>query len=217
MVRWHRKSFRYYWTWKSRAPGFGRSSIDPEVRELIREMSRANPFWGAPRIHGELLKLDIHVSQATVSKYMHRSRKPPSQSWRTFLDNHVQDLVSIDFLTVPTATFRVLYVFIVFSHDRRRVVHFSVTEHPTAQWTAQQIIEAFPFDTAPKYLIILLNETHVRRILRSYFSYYHDFRTHLPLDKDAPVPREQESRSMGKVIALSQVGGLHHRYTRRAA
>jgi putative transposase len=165
-----------------------------------------------------------------------------------FLDNHVQDLVSIDFLTVPTATFRVLLVFIVFSHDRRRVVHFNVTEHPTAQWAAQQIIDAFPFDIAPKYLlrdrdgiygldfqrrvasmgiervltaprspwqyayvervigsirrecldhIIILNEMHVRRMLRCYFSYYHDCRTHLSLDKDAPKPRELESRSMG--------------------
>lgn len=268
VIRWHRASFRHYWAWKSRASKSGRPSIDPKVRELIRDMSRANPLWGAPRIHGELLKLDIHVSQATVSKYMIRERKPPSQSWRTFLDNHLQDLVSIDFLTVPTATFRVLFVFIVFSHDRRRVVHFNVTERPTAQWTAQQITEAFPFDTSPKYLlrdrdgiygadfqrrvasmgieqvltaprspwqnayverligsirrecldhIIILTEAHIRRILRRYFSYYHGCRTHLSLDKDAPEPREVESRSRGQVIALPQVGGLHHRYTRRAA
>ena len=123
------------------------------VRELIRTMSRTNPLWGAPRIHGELLKLDIHVSQATVSKYVIRTRKPPSQSWRTFLSNHLPDLVSIDFFTVPTATFRVLYVFIVLSHDRRSVLHFNVTDHPTAQWTAQQVIEAFPFETAPRYLL----------------------------------------------------------------
>ncbi len=131
----------------------GRPSIDPEVRDLSRDMIQANPLWGAPRIHGELLKLDIHVSQATVSKYLIPNRKPPSQSWRTFLTNHLPDLVSIDFFTVPTATFRVLSVFIVLSHERRSVLHFNITEHPTAQWTAQQVVEAFPFETAPRYLL----------------------------------------------------------------
>jgi putative transposase len=116
-------------------------------------MSRANPLWGAPRIHGELLKLGIEVSQPTVSKYMIRHRKPPSQTWRTFLKNHAQDIVSVDFFTVPTGTFRVLYVFLVLSNQRRRVVHFNVTESPTAVWTGQQIVEAFPWDTAPRYLI----------------------------------------------------------------
>jgi hypothetical protein len=140
VVRWHREGFRCYWAWKSKVQRPGRPSIDPTVRDLIRNMSRANPLWGAPRIHGELLKLDIHVSQATVSKYMIRVRKPPSQSWRTFLNNHLPDLVSIDFFTVPTATFRLLYVFIVLSHERRSVLHFNITEHPTAQWTAQQIV-----------------------------------------------------------------------------
>ena len=153
VVRWHRQGFRWYWTWKSRVQRLGRPSLDPTVRELIRNMSRANPLWGAPRIHGELLKLDIHVSQATVSKYMIRTRKPPSQSWRTFLSNHLPDLVSIDFFTVPTATFRVLYVFIVLSHKRRCVMHFNVTDHPTAEWTAQQMVEAFPYDTAPRYVL----------------------------------------------------------------
>ena len=133
VVRWHREGFRCYWAWKSKVQRPGRPSIDPTVRDLIRNMSRANPLWGAPRIHGELLKLDIHVSQATVSKYMIRVRKPPSQSWRTFLNNHLPDLVSIDFFTVPTATFRLLYVFIVLSHERRSVLHFNITEHPTAQ------------------------------------------------------------------------------------
>ncbi len=116
-------------------------------------MQSANVGWGAPRIHGELLKLGIEISQATVSKYMARHRKPPSQNWRTFLDNHVTDLASIDCFTVPTATFRVLYVLIVLSHDRRKIVHFNVTANHTAQWTAQQIVEAFPFDTAPRYLL----------------------------------------------------------------
>jgi transposase InsO family protein len=116
-------------------------------------MSRDNPLWGAPRIHGELLKLGIDVSQATVSKYMVRHRKPPSQSWRTFLTNHAQDIVSVDFFTVPTATFRVLFVFLVLSNARRRVIHFNVTDSPTAIWTGQQIVEAFPWDTAPRYLL----------------------------------------------------------------
>jgi putative transposase len=116
-------------------------------------MSRSNPLWGAPRIHGELLKLGIDFSQATVSKYMARHLKPPSQSWRAFLKNHAKDIVSVDFFTVPTATFRVLFVFLVLSSERRKVVHFNVTESPTAAWTGQQIINAFPWDTAPRYLL----------------------------------------------------------------
>jgi len=116
-------------------------------------MSLANPLWGAPRIHGELLKLGIEVCQVTVAKYMARQRKPPSQTWRTFLNNHIQQLVARDFFVVPTVNFRVLYVFVVLAHERRRVVHFNVTEHPTAAWTAQQVLEAFPEDTAPRYLL----------------------------------------------------------------
>ena len=153
VVRWHRQGFRRYWAWKSRVQRLGRPSINPTIKELIRTMSQVNPLWGAPRIHGELLKLDIQVSKATVSKFMIRNRKPPSQSWRTFLHNHLPDLASIDFLTVPTATFRVLYVFIVLSHERRCVMHFNVTDHPTAPWTGQQLIEAFPFETAPRYIL----------------------------------------------------------------
>jgi len=116
-------------------------------------MSEANPRWGAPRVHGELRKIGIDVSQAAVSKYMVRHRKPPSQTWRSFLDNHLCDLVSVDFFTVPTATFRVLFVFVVLCHDRRRIVHLNVTEHPCAEWTAQQMVDAFPWDTAPRYLL----------------------------------------------------------------
>ena len=153
LVRWHRKGFRFYWRWKTIRGRGGRPSIDPEIRQLIRTMSRDNFGWGAPRIHGELSMLGINVSQANVAKYMIRLRKPPSQTWRTFLDNHVTDLVSVDFFTVPTATFRILYVFVVLRHDRREVVHFNVTQNPCAQCIAQQIIEAFPFDTAPRYLL----------------------------------------------------------------
>ena len=142
-----------YWTWKSRQRRGGRPAIDPYVRKLIRTMSRNNIGWGAPRIHGELQMLGIHVSESTVAKYMVRHQKPPSQTWRTFLDNHVSDLVSIDFFTVPTATFRVLYVFVILHHERREIVHFNATYHPTAKWTAQQLVEAFPFDTAPRYLL----------------------------------------------------------------
>ena len=199
---------------------------------------------------------------------MPKGRKPPSQTWRTFLDNHFRELVSIDFLTVPTATFRALYVFIVLAHDRRRVLRFNVTEHPTAAWTAQQIIETFPDETAPRFLlrdrdriygeefrlrvagmkieevitaarspwqnaylerligsirrecldhVIVLGEDHLRRILRSYFAYYHRSRTHLSLCKDAPEPRAKQPPECGPVTEIAEVGGLHHRYERRAA
>jgi transposase InsO family protein len=153
VVRWHRKGFRLYWARKSRQKRKGRPAITPEIRELVRKMSRANPLWGAPRVHGELLKLGFEISQATVSKYMLRRRDLPSQTWKTFLDNHIGNLASVDFFTVPTVTFRVLFVFVVLTHDRRRVVHFNVTDSPTTKWTAQQIVEAFPWDSAPQYLI----------------------------------------------------------------
>ena len=149
VISWHRKGFRLYWAWKSGRGTPGRPEVSEEVRDLVRKMSKANPLWGAPRIHGELLKIGIEVSQATVAKYMGRQRKPPSQTWRTFLENHVQQLVSADFFVVPTVTFRVLYVFIVLAHDRRRLLHFNVTAHPTSEWTAQQLVEAFPWGNAP--------------------------------------------------------------------
>ena len=151
VLRWHRQGFRLYWTWKSSEQKLGRPLIAPAVRDLIRNMSQTNPLWGAQRIHGELFKLDIHLSQAKVSKYMVRNRKLPSQSWRTFLNNHLPDLVSIDFFTVPTATFRVLYVFLAWSHERRSVLHFAITDHSKAQWTAQQMVEAFLYETALRY------------------------------------------------------------------
>jgi len=237
------------------------------VRELIRTMSRNNIGWGAPRIHGELQMLGIRVSESTVAKYMIRHRKPPSQTWKTFLTNYPADLVSVDFFTVPTATFRIMYVFVILHHERREIVHFNVTYHPTVEWTAQQIVEAFPFDTAPRYLlrdrdciygaqsqtrvkslgieevltasrspwqspyverligsirreclnhIIIFNERHLRRQLKSYVTYYHEARTHLSLDKQSPVPRLIQDPGQGNIVAIPHVGGLHHEYRRAA-
>ena len=230
-------------------------------------MCRENATWGAPRIHSELQLLGFTVAESTVAQYMIRHRKPPSQTWRTFLENHVGEIAAIDFLVVPTVRFQLMYCFVVLRHDRRVVVHFNVTQHPTVRWTAQQIIEAFPYDEAPRFLIrdrdsiygvdfrrrvqnmgieevviayrspwqspfvervigsirrecldhvIVFSEDHLRRILTSYFSYYHESRTHLSLECNAPVPRRVEYPSEGKVIAIPQVGGLHHRYMRAA-
>jgi putative transposase len=266
VVNWHRKGFRWYWTWKIRRGETGRPSIPKETRDLIRTISRMNVLWGAPRIRSELLKIGIKVSQATVAKYMVRHPKPPSQTWRTFLANHVSQLASVDFFTVPTIWFGILFVFVVLAHDRRRILHFNVTAHPTAAWTAQQIIEAFPFDTAPKYLLrdrdriygyefrkqlevmdieevlsaprspwqrayierligsirrecldhmIVFNEESLRHLLRAYVHYYHSTRLHLSLERDAPDHRPVQSD--GKIVAMSQVGGLHYRYERDAA
>jgi transposase InsO family protein len=153
VVGWHRKGFRLYWTWKSGRRRDGRPTVPREVRDLIRRMSRENPLWGAPRIHGELLKLGIEVSQATVSKYIKNLPRPPSQTWLTFLRNHIDCSASMDFFVLPTATFRLLFVLIVLHHDRRRIVHIGVTAHPTATWIKQQMTEAFPWDTAPRYMI----------------------------------------------------------------
>jgi hypothetical protein len=137
VIGWHRKGFRLFWTWKIQRGKPSRPAVPADVRSLIRAMSRDNPLWGAPRIRGELLKLGIAVGETSVSKYMVRLRKPPSQTWRTFLDNHVKTMVSVDFFTVPTIRFQVLYVFLVLAYDRRRILHFAVTAHPIAEWTAQ--------------------------------------------------------------------------------
>ncbi len=219
-------------------------------------------------MHGELTKLSISISQAAVSMYMIRHRKPPSQTWRSFLDHHVKDLVSVDFFTLPTATFRVLFVFIVLRHDRRWIAHFNVTDHPSAEWTAQQIVDAFPWESAPRFMlrdrdgvygpyfsrrvaglgvdevrtaprspwqnpyvervigsirrecldhVVVLDERHLRRILREYVDYYHSCRAHLSLHKDAPEPRPVQPPSMGRVTVVPKVGGLHHYYARLAA
>jgi transposase InsO family protein len=268
VIAWHRKGFRLFWTWKVRRGQPGRLAVPKDIRELIRKMSRENPLWGAPRIHGELLKLGIDVGETSVGKYMVRRRKPPSQTWRTFLENHVKSLVSVDFFTVPTLRFQILYVFLVLAHDRRRILHFGVTAHPTAEWTAQQLREAFPWETAPRYLlrdrdrifgddftkqvkdigikevlsaprspwqrayierligtlrrecldhVIVLNEASLYRHVKSFMAYYHESRTHLSLAKDTPEPRPVNPSELGPVVAIPQVGGLHHRYERRAA
>ena len=138
VIRWHRQGFRAFRTWKSRRGRTGRPPVASELANLVRTMALANPLWGAPRIHGELLKLGFDVSQRTVARLIPRRSKPPSQTWRTFLENHLADLVSVDFFVVPTATFRVLYVFVVLLHHRRQVVHFNVTDSPTAAWTVMR-------------------------------------------------------------------------------
>ncbi len=153
VVRWHQQGFKLYWRWKSRSRKPGRPKIDVEIRKLIQRVSLENPTWGTPRIRSELGLLGYEAWKATVDKYKIRRRKPPSQTWRTFLDNHVRDIVAVEFFTIPTATFRILFCFIVLRHDRRVVVHFNVTANPTAQWTAQQVVEAFPEETTPRFLI----------------------------------------------------------------
>jgi putative transposase len=268
VIGWHRKGFRLFWTCKVRRGKLGRPVAPADVRFLIRALSRDNPLWGAPRIHGELLKLGIAIGETSVSNYMVRHRKPPSQTWRTFLDNHVKTLVSVDFFTMPTIRFQVLYLFLVLAHDRRQIIHFAVTAHPTAEWTAQQLQEAFPWDGAPRYLlrdrdrifrkdvvdqikamglnqvlsaprspwqrasvervigtirrecldhVIVFGEWSLYRHLQRFADYYHRSRTHLGLEKDSPVPRPVQSADMGRVVSMPEVGGLHHRYERRAA
>jgi hypothetical protein len=192
---------------------------------------------GAPRIHGELLKLGIEISQATVAKYMLRRRETPSPTWRSFLSNQAQGIAAIDMFVVASISFRLLYVMIILGHDRREIIRAAVTEHPTAAWLSRQVTEAFPWDTAPRspwqnpyvervigsirreYLdhVVIYNERHLRRVLPSYVDYYHRTRTHLSLDKDCPVSRPCQPARIGRVIAIPQVGGLHHRYERLAA
>jgi putative transposase len=266
VVAWHRQGFRVFWTWKSRGRT-GRPPVAADIRALIRTMAQENPLWGAPRVHGELLKLGVRVSEATVAKYMVRAITPPSPSWRSFLANHVQQIAAADFFVVPTVTYRLLFVLVILAHERRCIVHIAVTSHPSAAWTAQQFREAFRWDQAPRYLIhdrdlafqamtatakamgidevrtaprspwqnayverfigsvrrecldhvIVLNAAGLRTILKSYVAYYTDSRTHLSLGKDSPQSRPVSPPDDGPVIAVPQVGGLHHRYERRAA
>jgi transposase InsO family protein len=268
VIAWHRRGFHRFWTWKSRHRT-GRPTVPYDVRTLIREMSTANPLWGAPRIHGELQKLGITVSESTVANYMQRHQRPPSQTWRTFLTNHASQIAATDFFVVPTATFRLPFVLVVLAHDRRRIIHAAVTEHPTAAWTAQQLRNAFPENNAPRYLlhdrdsvfaevattitamntqavsvrtaprspwqnayaervigsirrecldhVIVMNAAGLHRVLTEYVAYYLRSRTHLSLGKDTPSRRPVTPPSAGRIVALPEVGGLHHRYDRVAA
>src|SRR3984957_9457003 len=152
LLRWHRAGFRFYWRWRSRPLG-GRPPIDMVLRVLIRRTSVQNPLWGAPRIHGELLKLGFEVAQSSVAKYMVKRRGPPSQRWRTFLSNHVADIAAMDPFVVPTIGFDLLYAFVIVRLDRRDLVWINVTATPTAEWVARQITEAFPWNEAPRYLV----------------------------------------------------------------
>jgi putative transposase len=268
VIAWQRRRFRDHWMQLSRAGKPGRAPISEEIHELIRKVSGANPLWGTPRIIGELGKLGIDVAKSTVDKYRVRSRRPSSPTWKAFPNNHAADLVSIDFFIVPTIQFKLLFVLVVLAHCRRRVIHFNVTGNPTAQWTSQQIVEAFPWDSAPKYLlrdrdtiygsafqrrvqsmgivqvmsaprspwqnpfverligtlrrdcldhVIVLNERHLRRLVARYLDYYHDWRTHLSLSKDAPNPRTVHPPDLGRVVEFPDIGGLHHHYQRLAA
>src|SRR5258708_19061853 len=265
VIQWHGQGFRRSWRWRSKS---GRPSINRELRDLIWQMSEANPLWGAPRIHGELLKLGIEVSQATVAKYMVRRQGAPSPSWRSFLRNHAEGICAIEMFVVASASFRLLYMMIILAHDRGKIMRTAVTEHPTEAWLSRQVPEAFPWDTAPPYLlrdrdasygayfrkrievmgikdvvraprspwqnpyvervigsirrecldhIVIFNERHLRRVLSSYADYYQRTRTHLSLDKDCPQSRPIQNRSVGRVVAIPRVGGLHHHYERLAA
>ena len=152
LIGWQRAGFRMFWRWKSRHRR-GRPGKDRQLIQLIRRMWSVNPTWGSPRIRDELVKLDLHASTATIRQYRPKSRRRPSQSWRTFLQNHTGAIAALDFFVVPTVTFGLLYVMIVITHERRKVVHFNITEAPTAEWTAQQVVNAFPYDSAPHYLL----------------------------------------------------------------
>jgi transposase InsO family protein len=152
LVRWHRSGFRLYWRWRSRRH-VGRPAVPADIRALVRTMSRDNPLWGVPRIHGELLKLGIDIAQSTVAKYRVRCRRPPSPGWRAFLRNHTAHIAAVDLFVVPTIGFKVLYGLVILRLERRRLVWFNVTANPTAEWIARQISEAFPWDEAPRYLI----------------------------------------------------------------
>jgi transposase InsO family protein len=152
LLHWHRAGFRCYWRWKSRPQG-GRPQVDTELRRLVRRMSVENPLWGAPRIHGELLKLGFEVAQSSVAKYMVKQRGPPSQGWRTFLHNHAPDIAAMDLFVVPTIGFDLLYAFVIVRLGRRDLVRINVTAYPTADWVARQITEAFLWNEAPRYMI----------------------------------------------------------------
>ena len=262
ILRWHRAGFKAFWRWKSRNRA-GRPKIDRGLRDLIQRMSSENLLWGASRIHGELLMLGFEVAQSTVSKYMVRGQNPPSQTWKTFLRNHAEAIAAIDMCVVPTLTIDLLFAFLVLGHRRRQLLWFEVTRHPTAEWLARQITEAFPWASAPAFLVrdndrayghvftsrvramgirdrpispgspwqngyaerligtlrrecldqvVIFGETHLQRILSAYAAHYNKARTHLALQKDAPLHRAVQ-RS-GAIVAIPILAGLHHQYVR---
>ena len=263
VIRWHRAGFRSYWRWKSRQRR-GRPIVPLEIRRLIREMSLANLLWGAPRIHGELLKLGIDIGQTSVAKYMARRRRaPPSQEWKTFLRNHADGIAAMDLFVVPTISFRLLYGLLIMGHGRRQILWFGVTAHPTAESIANQLTQACGWEQIPRYLIrdrdgangeifmrrvrsigirdrptsprspwqnayaerligsirrefidhvVVFGERHLRHVLLSYMSYYNGTRTHLSLNKDAPMSRAAETA--GRIICHPILDGLHHQYAR---
>ena len=267
VLAWHRRGFQRYWHRKSRGKPVGRPRLDPELRQLIRRMARENPTWGRRRIRAELALLGYEIAELTVAKYMHRTSPRPSPTWRAFLTAHARDIVAIDFFVVPTLTFRLLFVFVVLRHHRRELLHVNVTDHPSAVWTARQVIEAFPEETGPKYLLrdrdsiygeaftrclntmgirqvitaprapwqnpvaervigsirrecldhfLILNEAHLRRLLRAYLAYYNPVRPHQALANNSPQPRQVHAPSPGRITTIPHVGGLHHRYQRIA-
>jgi transposase InsO family protein len=262
VIGWHCAGFRLFWKWKSRSRS-GRPKVPLEIRQLIREMSLANPLWGAPRIHGELLKLNIDVGQTSVAKYMARRRKPPSQGWKTFLRNHADGIASMDLFVVPTLSFRLLYGLLILKHGRRHMLWLGVTAHPTAEWIARQLTEACGWEPVPRYIlrdrdsvygeifkrrlramgirdrptaprspwqnghterligsirrecldhVVVFGERHLRHLLLSYMAYYNGARTHLSLNKDAPLPRAVQA--VGRILPTPILGGLHHHYVR---
>jgi hypothetical protein len=193
VVRWHREGFRLYWRWKSRARG-GRPRLPRDLRDLIREMSLANPLWGAPRIHGELLKLGIEIAQSTVAKYMAQHRRPPSQSWKTFLRNHAAGIAAMDLLVVPTIDFCLFYVLVILGQNGY----------------VERLIGSIRRECLDH--LVVFGEAHLRRTVTAYVSYYNELRTHLSLTKDTPIHRPIQR--IGRIMSVPVLGGLHHQYCR---
>jgi hypothetical protein len=272
VVEWHRAGFRLYWKWLSRARRRGgRQPVDEQIRGLIFRMAAENPTWGAPRIHGELLKLGFKVSEPTVSRWLQRVPRRPDvpKHWMTFLRNHREAIAAMDFFTVPTLSFGVLYCFFVISHSRRKILRCNVTRNPTALWIVQQLREAWPYARAQKFLlfdrdskfgndvittvknlgsepvrtafrspwqngvterwvgscrrdllghVIVLNERHLKRLMREYICYYHEDRTHLGLAKDTPQRRPVATNPADatRIQSFARLGGLDHRYAAAA-
>jgi transposase InsO family protein len=266
VIKWHRKGFKLYWKWKCRNNG-GRPKIPQEQINLIKRMAKENPLWGVPHIHGEMFKLGFEISESTVMRYMPKKEgSTTGQNWKTFLKNHASGIISIDFLTVPTINYKILYVLVFLSHERRKIIHFNVTSNPTSEWAVQQLRNALQDSNIPKYLIrdrdckfgnlfkqsvldfgineiltsyrspwqngyvervigsirrefldhvIVMNENHLRKLLKEYFHYYNYQRTHLGLEKDSPVSRPVQV--IGKIDRVPVANGLHSYYFRKAA